>query len=714
MKLRNQLILAFLLLSVVPLVTIVLYGYYSAEAALAGAARSESAQLADDLRGRLSEVRQRLQHLSRLDGARLLANDGEFLQRSVQGVPGVEGWQFAPFPGVVVPAEEGDVASTSTVPGGVPEGEQRTFVYVLGAPEAPAAPVAPEPPLVHGSESPRATPRLQAPESREAPSVLRDLQEAEDIDAELKMQFGETVLAARDIALTHLLEQMGQALEQHADAEGTADYLQPLVHIARSWELNTLLRGQLQRENELTRQVLGSDFEVEVKDAGRVVGILRPRIEAKKMIYSLLSGTRRQRGDVAFAVDSEGELYALPDDRERLAELDLLDSEGHLRPNLQQAAPDYVLSTLVDEPSGLTVGILRPTGEAVAGLRRNAAINLAFGLGIVALALLGILPLSGRLTRSLGELANGAERLAHGDLQVRVPVRSNNEVGHLARAFNHMAFELSEHQQRLLDGERRHKEQEIHQRLLEAENHRKSQELEEARRFQLALLPRTLPRLPYLSIAVHTKTAAEVGGDYYDFLLQGGASTDGVLTAVIGDATGHGARAGTMVAVIKSLFTAHAAVTEPPEFLSRASTTIKGMGLGRMAMALTLLRFDGYRLTAACAGMPPLLLYRRAQGSVEEVALPGMPLGGVLDFKYRAWQAQLEPGDTVLLMSDGFPERVNAAGDVMGYERAREVFAAVAEQEPDAIVAALDRAGGEWAAGHPLEDDMTFVVFQLT
>lgn len=708
MKLRNQLVLAFLLLSVVPLVTIVLYGYYSAEAALAGAARSESAQMADDLRGRLSEVRQHLQRVSSLDGARLLANDGALLQ-SVQSVPGVEGWQFAPFPEVVAPGEDGSEASQSRFDVEAPEEGQKTFVYVFDVPETPEAP---EPPAVPEAEMP--DPRLRAPEAGEVASLRSELQEVRAAEAEVRMHLGESILAARDVALGQLFEHMGQVLEQQADTGESTEFLQSLAHVARSWELNTQVQRELQRQNEVTRQLLGSDFEVEVKDDGRVVGFLRPRIEAQRLIDGLFRSIPRQRGDVAFAVDSAGRLHAPPDDRQRLEALGLLDTEGELSWDLQQAPPDYVVSTVVDEPSGLTVVILRPTGDAVAGLRRNAALNLAFGLGIVALALLGILPLSGRLTRSLRDLARGAEQVAHGDLQVRVPVRSNNELGNLARAFNHMAFELSEHQRQLLDGERRQKEQEIHQRLLEAENQRKSQDLEEARRFQLALLPRELPRMPHLAIAVHTKTAAEVGGDYYDFLLQDGESEDGVLTAVIGDATGHGARAGTMVAVVKSLFTAHAGVSEPAEFLSRASATVKGMGLGRMAMALTLLRFDGYRLTAACAGMPPLLLYRRALGRIEEVSLPGMPLGGVLDFDYRAWQAQLEPGDTVLLMSDGFPERVDVDGDVLGYARALDIFAGVAEQEPKAIVAALDRAASDWAGGYPLEDDMTFVVFQVT
>jgi len=90
--------------------------------------------------------------------------------------------------------------------------------------------------------------------------------------------------------------------------------------------------------------------------------------------------------------------------------------------------------------------------------------------------------------------------------------------------------------------------------ILEAENERKSQELEEARELQLSMLPKELPQLPYLDIAVYMQTATEVGGDYYDFHV----GLDGTLTVVIGDATGHGMKAGTMVTAAKSLFRSYA------------------------------------------------------------------------------------------------------------------------------------------------------------
>ncbi|MDX1700661.1 MAG: two-component regulator propeller domain-containing protein, partial [Melioribacteraceae bacterium] len=86
--------------------------------------------------------------------------------------------------------------------------------------------------------------------------------------------------------------------------------------------------------------------------------------------------------------------------------------------------------------------------------------------------------------------------------------------------------------------------------VIQAENERKTKELEEARKLQLSMLPKEIPQLPNLDIAVYMKTATEVGGDYYDFHLH----SDGTLTVVLGDATGHGMQSGMMVSIMKSLF----------------------------------------------------------------------------------------------------------------------------------------------------------------
>jgi serine phosphatase RsbU (regulator of sigma subunit) len=302
------------------------------------------------------------------------------------------------------------------------------------------------------------------------------------------------------------------------------------------------------------------------------------------------------------------------------------------------------------------------------------------------------------MTRDVGVLQQGAERIAQGDLGTRVAVRSRNEIGALAAAFNRMAGDLRTNQEKLV-------EQETEQRLLRNEYERKTRELEEARTFQLSLLPKTLPAHPGFEIAVSMQTATEVGGDYYDFHL----SEDGVLTAAVGDATGHGARAGTMVTVVKSLFSADSGRSAPRDFLAEAAVAVKRMELERMAMSLILARMQGKTLTLAAAGMPPALLYRAATREVEEIALEGMPLGG-LAYDYQELSLAIASGDTLLLMTDGLPELQDDRGEPFGYPRVRESFQELGGRTPEDVIAGLGDAARTWTGGKPPNDDVTFVV----
>ena len=243
----------------------------------------------------------------------------------------------------------------------------------------------------------------------------------------------------------------------------------------------------------------------------------------------------------------------------------------------------------------------------------------------------------------------------------------------------------------------------------EVDNARKTHELEEARQLQLSMLPKELPQLPHLDIGVFMNTATEVGGDYYDFKLH----ENGTLTAVIGDATGHGMQAGTMVAATKSLFNAIADEPEPIKFLKKGTKAIKAMGLKKMFMALTIAKFKDHHMQVAAAGMPFTLVYSASTGRVEQLALKGMPLGGVADFPYQEKKLQLSEGDTVLFLSDGFEEMFNPQDEMLGDEQVKKLFEAVAAKSAEEIIEHLKKAGEAWANGRAQEDDVTFVVIKV-
>lgn len=244
---------------------------------------------------------------------------------------------------------------------------------------------------------------------------------------------------------------------------------------------------------------------------------------------------------------------------------------------------------------------------------------------------------------------------------------------------------------------------------LEAENNARARELEEARQLQLSMLPKHVPQISTLEIAAFMKTATEVGGDYYDFDL----AADGTLTVAVGDATGHGLKAGTVVTAMKSLFRTFANQPEPAVMLKQSSRILKEMNLRSLFMALTVIKFKDHCLKISAAGMPAVLIYRKQRHHVEEIFLPGMPLGSVASYPYKQVEVAVDVGDVIVALSDGFPERFNPRGEILGFERAAEILREIADGSAHEIVARYVEIGDEWSNGQAQDDDVTFVVMKV-
>lgn len=266
--------------------------------------------------------------------------------------------------------------------------------------------------------------------------------------------------------------------------------------------------------------------------------------------------------------------------------------------------------------------------------------------------------------------------------------------------------QVRELSQKTIEQDRKAKEEELAKKLLEADNERKTKELEEARKLQLSMLPVKVPSLPNLDIAVYMKPAAEVGGDYYDFKY----NNNGSLIIAIGDATGHGMKAGTMVATIKGLFTAESADTDIVSFLNRSNSVIRDMHMGNIFMAMLLVKINGNQAIISSAGMPPALIFRNETQSVEEIRLQALPLGGTSEFKYSKKETAFNSGDTMLLMSDGFPELFNKEKELLDYSRTKDLFSSYAELNSNQIIERLCKDAEKWRGGAKQEDDITFIV----
>ena len=262
---------------------------------------------------------------------------------------------------------------------------------------------------------------------------------------------------------------------------------------------------------------------------------------------------------------------------------------------------------------------------------------------------------------------------------------------------------------KIKEAEHRAEAAELEARAAKAENERKTRELEEARNLQLSMLPKKLPQLPNLDIAVYMQTATEVGGDYYDFHV----SLDGTLTVVVGDATGHGMKAGTMVTAAKSLFNSYAPNPDILFSFKEITRCIKQMNFGKLSMCMTMLKIKGNTMQISTAGMPPSFIFRSDTRVVEEHLFKAMPLGTMEKFPYEIKDTTLNPGDTILLMSDGLPELKNNTDEMYGYKRIRNGFEDVADKAPEDIISYFKNEGAGWVNNADPDDDVTFVVIKV-
>jgi serine phosphatase RsbU (regulator of sigma subunit) len=250
------------------------------------------------------------------------------------------------------------------------------------------------------------------------------------------------------------------------------------------------------------------------------------------------------------------------------------------------------------------------------------------------------------------------------------------------------------------------KASEVIELRLEQELQRKQEELERARSLQLSMLPPSLPEIRGFEMAARMRTASEVGGDYYDVAWHD--DEQGML--VIGDATGHGLDAGMMVTATKSTLAMIPAEYAPGELLTHLNTSLRRLALPRMYMSLASVQTNEEGITLSGAGMPPAYLWRAATAVVETITMKSPPLAGFAWFDFPVETRRLESGDTLLLMTDGFPERFNRDREMMGFHAAGELLGQYGNRPLVELLDILVKASDEWAAGLPHHDDETFLI----
>lgn len=251
--------------------------------------------------------------------------------------------------------------------------------------------------------------------------------------------------------------------------------------------------------------------------------------------------------------------------------------------------------------------------------------------------------------------------------------------------------------------------------LSEEEKDRLEIELEMSAEVQQALLPQQAPDIPGLELAAFSRPFEYIGGDYFDFF----QFRDGAHGLVIGDVVGHGISASLLMASLQaSLQTLVQDHDSPAEVIQRLNLLFNHNIRINNFVTLFIARFDSqsYELTYSNAGHnPPLLLRAKSEeGQQPFWLLPnGAAIGLVEEIEYKTDTVALQPGDTLLLYTDGVSEATNAAGEEFGKERLADLVKRGSSQTAQAIIADVRRSLEDFSQGQVPGDDMTILAGKL-
>ncbi|HEY7573724.1 MAG TPA: SpoIIE family protein phosphatase [Thermoanaerobaculia bacterium] len=313
-------------------------------------------------------------------------------------------------------------------------------------------------------------------------------------------------------------------------------------------------------------------------------------------------------------------------------------------------------------------------------------------LCVYAVAVLIAFVLVGSLTRNVNRLTRASQAFAKGDFSARVNSKSRDQVGDLARSFDTMAASI--------------------QRLLAetAEQERLKSEIEVARAIQNNLLPPAEASLPGLSVTARFEPVAEIGGDYYDYMVM----PDGRTGLAVGDVSGHGLPTGLLVAAAKAALSTlvEAGLSGGPLF-ARLNEFFHRSTDRRHFMTLTFFAWDPVRQTGELTNAGHLAPYRISAGGVEAISLPALPLGFFPGREFPSRPVALSPGDKLVFLTDGYVEAVDPEDEAFGFARVEEVLRNHGGKTPPEVADALLAAVSAHAAGIPPQDDRTVVIVAI-
>ncbi|HEX9187511.1 MAG TPA: SpoIIE family protein phosphatase [Vicinamibacteria bacterium] len=247
-------------------------------------------------------------------------------------------------------------------------------------------------------------------------------------------------------------------------------------------------------------------------------------------------------------------------------------------------------------------------------------------------------------------------------------------------------------------------------RLLEEslEKRRMEEDMRMAAEIQNGLLPREAPRLPGWDLAGCNRPCRTVGGDYYDFAIEGGR-----LLLALGDVSGKGTGAALLMTVLRAAVRAHWTEPSLSEAVARINRTVCQNVPSSKYVTFFLAALDPLsgRLDFVNAGHNPPLLVRK-DGSVEKLSDGGLVLGMFENIVYDGGRVELRPGDSLVVYSDGVTETWDPDGEEFGEESLIPLAVKSRTLDAESLQNVILREIERFEAGARATDDRTIVVLR--
>jgi sigma-B regulation protein RsbU (phosphoserine phosphatase) len=351
--------------------------------------------------------------------------------------------------------------------------------------------------------------------------------------------------------------------------------------------------------------------------------------------------------------------------------------------------------------SGWSLGVLFPQDELMADITSLNDMVLFLSVAGFVLIFLVIVFISRSITRPLRVLARATDVVATGNLDIQLPpVRSKDEVGKLAVAFDSMKDSLKQHIKDLTE--------------TTAAKERIESELKIARDIQMGMLPKTFPPFPQrrdLDLYAMIEPAKEVGGDLYDFFFLDGDH----LCFAVGDVSGKGVPAALFMAITMTLLKTKAEEEmSPSAILTRVNHDLSQDNPYSMFVTVFLGILDTRtgELEYGNAGHnPPYLL--RDDGRFEPLSgTGGTALGVVEDCTYLSRRISLRKGDTLFLYTDGVTEATDREENLFSEERLMKALPLHAGKPLKTLITEVLSRVKAFSEGVPQADDITMLALR--